>query len=64
MVLILLPAARARNEARAEANISETIRKDWAEAPEQVKRFWAVRSAPPQGFGIIPYHDALARGAL
>jgi hypothetical protein len=64
MVLIVLLATGTRNEARAEANISETIRKDWAEAPAQVKRFWSVRSAPPQGFGIIPYHAALARGAL
>ncbi|MFD1195841.1 hypothetical protein ACFQ3C_14300 [Seohaeicola saemankumensis] len=64
MVLIVPPAVWTRKQARAEANITETIRKDWAEAPKQVKRFWIARSARVQGSTVILYHDALAKGAL
>jgi hypothetical protein len=59
-----LPAPIQRQKVRAEANISETIRKDWSEAPEQVKQFWPASRKGNQKGRVIPYHQPLARGAM
>ena len=51
-------------QTRTEANIFETIRKDWAEAQGRVKQFQAGLRAVRQGLHVILYHGPLANDAM